>query len=91
MHEPPHLVRTYKVSKDPAFTKKVTDIVGLYLNPPDNAIVLSIDEKTQIQALERTQLPLACLPASHKRCTRIAENFAYGGQGHAERFVLTQV
>lgn len=54
----PHLVRTYKVSRDPAFAEKVEDVVGLYLNPPDHAIVLSIDEKTSIQALERTQLPL---------------------------------
>ena len=45
----PHLVRTYKVSRDPAFAAKVKDVVGLYLHPPDNAIVLSIDEKTSIQ------------------------------------------
>jgi transposase len=54
----PHLVRTYKVSHDPKFVEKVEDVVGLYLNPPENAIVLSLDEKTSIQALERTQLPL---------------------------------
>lgn len=54
----PHHVRTYKVSRDPAFAKKVEDIVGLYLKPPEHAIVLSIDEKTSIQALERTQMPL---------------------------------
>lgn len=54
----PHLSRTYKVSTDPAFMKKVHDVVGLYLQPPKNAIVLSVDEKTSIQALERTQLPL---------------------------------
>lgn len=54
----PHLVRTYKVSRDPAFAAKVTDVVGLYLRPPEHAIVLSVDEKTSIQALERTQLPL---------------------------------
>ena len=54
----PHLVRTYKVSRDPAFAKKVQDVVGLYLNPPTHAIVLSVDEKTSIQALERTQVPL---------------------------------
>ena len=56
----PHLVRTYKVSRDPEFAAKVKDVVGLYLNPPDNAVVLSVDEKTQIQALNRTQpiLPL---------------------------------
>lgn len=53
-----HLARTYKVSKDPAFAKKVQDVVGLYLNPPTHAIVLSVDEKTSIKALERTQLPL---------------------------------
>jgi transposase len=51
-------VRTYKVSRDPAFAEKVNDVVGLYLSPPTNAIVLSVDEKTSIQALERTQLPL---------------------------------
>jgi transposase len=51
-------VRTYKVSRDPAFAKKVEDILGLYLNPPEHAIVLSVDEKTSIQALERTQMPL---------------------------------
>jgi transposase len=54
----PHLSRTYKVSRDPEFAAKVRDVVGLYLNPPDNAVVLSVDEKTSIQALERTQLPL---------------------------------
>jgi transposase len=54
----PHLVRTYKVSRDPAFAEKVKDVVGLYLNPPEHAVVLSVDEKTSIQALERTQLPL---------------------------------
>lgn len=54
----PHRVRTYKVSRDPNFAAKVKDVVGLYLNPPQNAIVLSIDEKTSIQALQRTQLPL---------------------------------
>jgi DDE superfamily endonuclease len=46
------------VSRDPEFAAKVQDVVGLYLNPPENAVVLSLDEKTSIQALERTQLPL---------------------------------
>src|SRR6202166_4037416 len=50
-----HLVRSFKVSNDPNFVEKVKDIVGLYLNPPDKALVLSVDEKSQIQALERTQ------------------------------------
>lgn len=56
----PHKVRTFKVSKDPRFLEKLTDVVGLYLNPPDRAIVLCVDEKSMIQALDRTQpgLPL---------------------------------
>ena len=54
----PHRLRTYKVSQDPEFASKMRDVVGLYLNPPEHAVVLSVDEKTQIQALERTQPPL---------------------------------
>jgi transposase len=51
----PHRVRTFKLSKEPAFVTKLHDVVGLYLNPPAHAIVLSVDEKSQIQALDRTQ------------------------------------
>lgn len=51
----PHLVKTFKLSNDPNFVEKLTDVVGLYLNPPEHALVLSIDEKSQIQALDRTQ------------------------------------
>lgn len=51
----PHLVRSFKVSNDPDFAEKVEDIVGLYLDPPDKALVLCVDEKSQIQALDRTQ------------------------------------
>jgi len=51
----PHLTRSFKLSNDPQFAEKVQDIVGLYLDPPDNAVVLSVDEKSQIQALDRTQ------------------------------------
>ena len=56
----PHLVKRFKVSSDPKFEEKVTDVVGLYMNPPDRALVLCVDEKSQIQALDRTQpgLPL---------------------------------
>lgn len=56
----PHRVKTFKVSRDPRFVEKLTDVVGLYLNPPDKALVLCVDEKSQIQALQRTQpgLPL---------------------------------
>ena len=51
----PHLAQTFKLSTDPFFIEKVRDIVGLYLNPPDHAMVLCVDEKSQIQALNRTQ------------------------------------
>src|SRR5216683_6105604 len=54
----PHLSHTFKLSNDPHFVEKLTDVVGLYLNPPEHALVFSLDEKTQIQALDRTQLPL---------------------------------
>jgi transposase len=56
----PHLTKTFKLSNDPQFSEKVQDIVGLYLDPPDKALVLCVDEKSQIQALDRTQpgLPL---------------------------------
>ena len=56
----PHLVARFKVSRDPLFEEKVVDVVGLYMNPPDRALVLCVDEKSQIQALDRTQpgLPL---------------------------------
>lgn len=56
----PHLVRTFKISRDPQFVEKLEDIVGLYLSPPEHALVLCCDEKSQVQALDRTQpgLPL---------------------------------
>jgi transposase len=72
----PHLVRTYKVSRDPQFAAKVKDVVGLYLNPPKHAIVLSVDEKTSIQALERTQLPL---PLRQGRAVRHTHDYKRHG------------
>ena len=51
----PHLIKKFKISNDPNFVEKVKDIIGLYLNPPEKALVLCVDEKTQIQALDRTQ------------------------------------
>lgn len=72
----PHLVRTYKVSRDPQFVAKVNDVVGLYLNPPEQAVVLSIDEKTSIQALERTQMPL---PLRTGRATRHTHDYKRHG------------
>jgi transposase len=72
----PHRVRTYKVSRDPAFAAKVRDVVGLYLNPPEHAVVLSVDEKTSIQALERTQKPL---PLRTGRATRHTHDYKRHG------------
>ena len=61
----PHRVETFKLSTDPAFVEKLTDIVGLYLNPPDKAAIICVDEKSQIQALDRTQ---PGLPMKRGRC-----------------------
>jgi transposase len=58
----PHRVETFKLSNDPRFEEKLVDVVGLYLNPPENAIVLCMDEKSQIQALDRTQPSLPMTP-----------------------------
>lgn len=58
----PHIVRTFKLSKDPRFAEKLEDVVGLYLDPPEKALVLSLDEKSQIQALDRTRPLLKVRP-----------------------------
>jgi transposase len=58
----PHLIRTFKLSRDPKFLEKLDDIIGLYLNPPEHALVFSVDEKSQIQALDRTQPGLPLVP-----------------------------
>jgi transposase len=65
----PHLIKTFKISNDPHFVEKVVDIVGLYLNPPEHAIVLSVDEKTSIQALDRTQPSLPMNPGRNGTMT----------------------
>ncbi|HVT04471.1 MAG TPA: IS630 family transposase [Thermoanaerobaculia bacterium] len=65
----PHLVRRFKISNDPLFVEKVTDIIGLYLNPPEQALVLCADEKSQIQALDRTQRPLPLKKGQAKTAT----------------------
>lgn len=65
----PHRLKTFKISNDPDFADKVVDVVGLYMNPPDNALVLSVDEKTQIQALDRTQPMLQLKPGQIERRT----------------------
>lgn len=65
----PHLVKRFRSSDDPAFEKKLEDIVGLYLDPPENAVVLCIDEKSQVQALERAQPILPLRPGIPERQT----------------------
>lgn len=72
----PHRIRTFKLSKDPQFVEKLNDIVGLYLSPPEHAIVLSADEKTQIQALDRTQ---PGLPIKKGRCGTATHDFIRNG------------
>jgi len=68
----PHLTKTFKLSNDPDFVDKFTDIVGLYLNPPDRALVLCVDEKSQIQALDRTQ---PGLPIKKGRCGTFTHDY----------------
>ncbi len=72
----PHLVRTFKVSNDPKFVEKLEDVVGLYMNPPEHALVLSVDEKSQIQALDRTQ---PGLPLKKGRCGTMTHDYKRNG------------
>ena len=65
----PHLHRSFKLSRDPRFLEKLTDVVGLYLNPPQKAVVICVDEKSQIQALNRTQPILPLRPGQVERYT----------------------
>ncbi len=65
----PHRVKSFKVSNDPRFAEKLVDVVGLYLDPPEHALVLSCDEKSQIQALDRTQKSLPLFPGRLKTLT----------------------
>ncbi|TNC99908.1 MAG: transposase [Gammaproteobacteria bacterium] len=72
----PHLTRTFKLSNDPKFAEKVVDVVGLYLNPPDKAVVLCVDEKSQIQALDRTQ---PGLPMKKGRAATMTHDYKRNG------------
>jgi len=72
----PHRVETFKLSRDPKFLEKMTDVVGLYLNPPQQAIVLCVDEKSQIQALDRTQ---PGLPLKKGRCGTMTHDYKRNG------------
>jgi len=72
----PHRTKTFKLSRDPKFLEKLTDVVGLYLSPPDKAIVLCVDEKSQIQALNRTQ---PGLPLKKGRCGTMTHDYKRNG------------
>jgi transposase len=72
----PHLTKTFKISRDPNFVDKLHDVVGLYLNPPDRSLVLCVDEKSQIQALDRTQ---PGLPIKKGRCGTMTHDYKRNG------------
>lgn len=72
----PHRIKQFKLSRDPKFLEKLTDVVGLYLNPPEKAIVLCVDEKSQIQALDRTQ---PGLPLKKGRCGTMTHDYKRNG------------
>ena len=72
----PHRVKRFKLSRDPHFLEKLTDVVGLYLNPPQHALVLCVDEKSQIQALDRTQ---PGLPLKKGRCGTMTHDYKRNG------------
>lgn len=72
----PHLTKSFKLSRDPSFVEKLTDVVGLYLQPPKDAVVLCVDEKSQIQALDRTQ---PGLPLIRGRCGTFTHEYQRHG------------
>ncbi len=72
----PHRIKTFKLSRDKQFVEKLQDVVGLYLNPPDKALVMCVDEKSQIQALNRTQ---PGLPLKKGRCARMTHDYKRNG------------
>jgi len=72
----PHRVKTFKLSRDKRFVEKLTDVVGVYLNPPDQAVVLCVDEKSQVQALDRTQ---PGLPMKKGRCGTMTHDYKRNG------------
>ena len=90
----PHRSETFKLSKDPLLIDKVRDIVGLYVNPPDHAVVLCVDEKSQIQALDRTQPLLPMRPGQAERRThdykRHGTTTLFAGLDAATSKVITQ-
>ena len=78
----PHVVRGFKVSRDPQFVEKLEDIVGLYMSPPEHALVLCCDEKSQVQALDRTQ---PGLPIKKGRAATMTHDYKRNGTTHAVR------
>jgi hypothetical protein len=82
----PHRIEDFKLSTDPQFVDNVRDIVGLYLNPPDAAVVLCVDEKTQVQALDRTAPVLAMLPGTPAR-----QSYTYVRNGTSDLYATLDV
>lgn len=82
----PHLVRSFKLSRDPRFVEKLTDVIGVYMTPPQNAVVLCVDEKSQIQALDRTRPGLPLKPG---RCGTLTHD--YKRHGTTTLFAALQV
>jgi hypothetical protein len=84
-----HLVRRFKLSNDPQFAAKLKEIVGLYINPPDRAIVLSVDEKSQIQALDRTRPGLPMKKGRAGTITHTMSGLTFGRLRRADGRRLT--
>ena len=82
----PHLVETFKLSSDPLFIEKVRDVVGLYLDPPERAVVLSVDEKSGIEALNRSSALLPMMPGVAER-----RSFDYARAGTTDLFAALDV
>ena len=82
----PHRIEDFKLSTDPQFIDKVRDVVGLYLNPPDAAVVLCVDEKTQVQALDRTAPVLPMLPGTPAR-----QSYTYVRNGTSDLYAALDV
>lgn len=83
-----HLTKSFKLSRDPRFLEELTDIVGVYLTPPQNAVVLCVDEKSQIQALDRTQPGLPLKPG---RCGTYTHDYDYLRHGTTTLFAALHV
>jgi hypothetical protein len=81
----PHRMETFKLSSDPDFVAKVRDVVGLYVSPPQHAVVLCVDEKSQIQALDRSQPMLPMRPGLSGLCVILSAHGSHRGKATPDR------